>query len=81
MNQVQIGRLFWQDCFDCCCDVPEPVEGVSTTAKRITLDRDDPRIGELIGRAWLYVDPYGPGNDDPSLKAAAKRTLKALGEI
>jgi len=81
MNRVQIGRRFWQDCVDCDCDVPEALEGKFAGPTRITIDRDDPRIGELIGRAWLYVDPYGPGNDDPSLKAAAKRTLKALGEI
>jgi hypothetical protein len=77
MELKRIGRRFWQDCVDCCCDVPE--------AKRegknfVVIDLHDERIEELKSRAWLYVDPYGPGNDDLSLKAAAKRTLIALGE-
>lgn len=79
MNQVQIGRRFWQDCVDCDCDVPEALEGKHAGPTRIWIDRDDPRIGELISRAWYYAHPYGP--DEPSLKAAAKRTLKALGEM
>lgn len=76
MNIVRIGRRFYQDCVDCCCDVPEP-QYLGPTI--VSIDTDDPKTSELISRAWLYVDPYGPGNDDPGLKAAAKRTLKALG--
>jgi len=78
MNIKRIGRVFYQDCVDCDCDVPEP-QYLGPTI--VSIDADDPKTKELIGRAWLYVDPYGPGNDVPSLKAAAKRTLKALGEI
>lgn len=78
MKIVRIGRRFYQDCVDCCCDVPEP-QYLGPTI--VSIDADDPKTSELISRAWLYVHPHGPGVNDRSLMAAAKRTLKALGEL
>lgn len=78
MTLIKIGRSFYDDCVCCDCDVPV---AVSETKVTVTIDTDDSRIQELISRAWLYVHPHGPGNDEPSLKASAKRTLQKLGEI
>jgi len=78
MSLLKIGRSFYDDCVCCECDVPDVV---SETKVTVTIDTDDSRIQELISRAWLYVDKYGPGNDVPHLKASAKRTLQKLGEI
>jgi hypothetical protein len=40
MNIVRIGRRFYQDCVDCCCDVPEP-QYLGPTV--VSIDIDDPK--------------------------------------
>ena len=78
INLVKIPKAFIQDCYGCCCEVPETVR---FTKQHIFVSkvRDD-LMNELISRAIYYVEVGSGGFSEGSfgLVMSARATLRAL---
>lgn len=75
---IRIPRSFWEDCVDCCSDVPDAVK---QTKSHVWIDKNDERISELVSRADLYADVRnGYWDSCRGLVLSARATLKAIRE-
>ena len=80
INLVKIPKAFIQDCYGCCCEVPETVR---FTKQHIFVSkvRND-LMNELISRAIYYVEMGigggGFGKESFGLVMSARATLRAL---